>query len=58
MVYIAYSNKGLLVYAMVLENLNEMDSFLERYHLPKLNQDLINYLNISAIAISNYMVLV
>ena len=30
-----------------LENLNEMDNFLDRYHLPKLNQDQVNYLNSS-----------
>ena len=28
-----------------LENLDEMDKFLERYHVPKLNQDQINDLN-------------
>jgi hypothetical protein len=28
------------------ENLNEMYDFLDRYHLPKLNQDQVNYLNI------------
>jgi len=32
---------------MKLENLNKMDDFLERYHLPKLNQDQENYLNSS-----------
>ncbi|EGW03394.1 LAG1 longevity assurance-like 4 protein [Cricetulus griseus] len=28
-----------------LENLKEMDNFLDRYHIPKLNQDQINNLN-------------
>ena len=28
-----------------LENLNKMDDFLDRYHVPKLNQDQVNYLN-------------
>jgi hypothetical protein len=28
-----------------LENLNEMDHFLDLYHLPKLNQDQENHLN-------------
>jgi hypothetical protein len=28
-----------------LENQNEMDDFLDRYHLPKLNQDQINNLS-------------
>jgi hypothetical protein len=27
-----------------LGNPNEMDGFLDRYHLPKLNQDQVNYL--------------
>jgi hypothetical protein len=27
------------------KNINEMDDFLYRYHLPKLKQDQINYLN-------------
>jgi hypothetical protein len=30
-----------------LENLDEMDDFLDRYHLPKLNEDQVNYLNSS-----------
>jgi hypothetical protein len=29
------------------QNLNKMDDFLGRYHLPKLNQDQVNYLNSS-----------
>ena len=33
------------LYSTKLENLNEMDDFLDRYHLPKLNQDQVNYLN-------------
>ena len=28
-----------------MENLEEMDSFLDRYQVTKLNQDQINYLN-------------
>ena len=28
-----------------LKNLDEMDDFLDRYYLPKLNQDQVNYLN-------------
>jgi hypothetical protein len=28
-----------------LENLDEMDNFLDRYQIPKLNQDLTNDLN-------------
>ena len=28
-----------------LENSNEMEAFLDRYHLPKLNKDQVNYLN-------------
>ena len=30
---------------MQLENLDEMDNFLDRYQIPKLNQDHINNLN-------------
>ena len=30
------------LYSTKLENLNEMDDFLDRYHLPKLNQDQVN----------------
>jgi hypothetical protein len=25
--------------------INEMDGFLDRYHIPKLNQEQVNYLN-------------
>jgi hypothetical protein len=32
-----------------LENLDEMDSFLDRYQVPKLNQDQINHQNSSII---------
>jgi hypothetical protein len=32
---------------MKLENLDEMDNFLDRYQVPKLNQDQINDLNSS-----------
>ena len=28
-----------------LENLDEMDGFLDRCHIPKLNQEQVNYLN-------------
>jgi hypothetical protein len=33
------------MYSTKLENLKEMDTFLDRYQLPKLNQDQINNLN-------------
>ena len=33
------------LYSTKLENLDEMDKFLDRYQLPNLNQDQINYLN-------------
>jgi hypothetical protein len=33
-------------YSTQLENMDEMDSFLDRYQVPKLNQDQINCLNI------------
>uniref|UniRef100_A0A8C2QNC4 Kelch repeat and BTB (POZ) domain containing 7 n=1 Tax=Cricetulus griseus TaxID=10029 RepID=A0A8C2QNC4_CRIGR len=33
------------LYSTKLENLKKMDSFLDKYHLPKLNQDQINSLN-------------
>ena len=33
------------LYSMQLENLEEMDNFLERYQISKLNQDQIDYLN-------------
>jgi hypothetical protein len=33
------------LYSTKLENLDEMESFLERYQVPKLNQDEINNLN-------------
>jgi hypothetical protein len=33
------------LYSTKLENLDEMDKFLDRYQLPKLNQDQINDLN-------------
>ena len=28
-----------------LENLDEMDNFLDRYQIPKLNREQVNYLN-------------
>jgi hypothetical protein len=34
------------LYSTKLENLDEMDNFLDRYQIPKLNQDQINDLNI------------
>ena len=37
--------KKKILYSAKLENLNEMDDFLDRYHWPKLNQDQINNLN-------------
>ena len=33
------------LYATKLENVQEMDLFLDKYHLPKLNQDQVNNLN-------------
>ena len=33
------------LYSTKMENLDEMDNFLERYQVPKLNQDQINDLN-------------
>ena len=33
------------MYFTKLENLKEMDNFLDRHHLPKLNRDQINNLN-------------
>ena len=33
------------LYSSKLENLDEMDGFLDRYHIPKLNQEQVNYLN-------------
>ena len=33
------------LYSTKLENLKEMDNFLNKYHLPKLNQDQISKLN-------------
>jgi hypothetical protein len=33
------------LYSTKLENLDEMDNFLDRYQVPKLNQDQINHLN-------------
>jgi hypothetical protein len=33
------------LYSTKLENLDEMDTFLDRYQVPKLNQDQINGLN-------------
>jgi hypothetical protein len=33
------------LYSTNLENIDEMDGFLERYHVPKSNQEKVNYLN-------------
>jgi hypothetical protein len=33
------------LYSTKLENLNEMDNFLDRYQVPKLNHDQIKVLN-------------
>ena len=33
------------LYSTKLENLNEMDDFLDRFHLPKTNQNHVNNLN-------------
>ena len=33
------------LYSTKLENLDKMDNFLDRYQIPKLNQDQINHLN-------------
>jgi hypothetical protein len=33
------------LYSIKLENLDEMDKFLDRYQVPKLNQDQVNDLN-------------
>jgi hypothetical protein len=33
------------LYSTKLENLDEMDKFLDRYQVPNLNQDQVNYLN-------------
>lgn len=35
------------LYSIKLENINEMNGFLDRYHLPKLNQDQVKYVNSS-----------
>jgi hypothetical protein len=35
------------LYSTKLENMDEMDNFLDRYQVPKLNQDQINDLNSS-----------
>jgi hypothetical protein len=34
-----------MLYSSKLENLDEMDTFLDRYQVPKLNQDQVNDLN-------------
>ena len=33
------------LYSTKLENLDEMDKFLDRYQVPKLNQDQVDHLN-------------
>jgi hypothetical protein len=35
------------IYSTYLENLNELDNFLDTYYLPKLNRDKVNNLNIT-----------
>jgi hypothetical protein len=37
------------LYSTKLEHLGEMDNFLDKYQMPKLNQDQINHLNSSII---------
>ena len=39
-------------YSTKLGNLDEMDDFLDRYYVPKLNQDQINYLEYRWISIN------
>jgi hypothetical protein len=41
-IFISYYKR---LYSTKLENLDEMDNFLDRYQVPKLNQDQINDLN-------------
>ena len=36
-----------MLYSRTLESLDEMDNFLDRYHVTKLNQDQVNNLNSS-----------
>jgi hypothetical protein len=38
-------NHQILLYSTKLENLDEMEGFLDRCHIPKLNQEQVNYLN-------------
>jgi hypothetical protein len=45
----ASGSRNQKLYSTKLENLKEMDVFLHRYHLPKLSQDQVNYLNSSII---------
>ena len=33
------------LYSKKLGNINEMDDFIDRYHVPKLSQDQITYIN-------------
>jgi hypothetical protein len=33
------------LYSSKLKNIHEVDDFFDRYHLPKLSQDQVNYLN-------------
>ena len=39
----SYFKKNENLYSTKLANLNEMDNFLGRYQVPKLNQDLIQF---------------
>ena len=41
-IIISYYNR---VYSTKLENLDEKNCFLDRYHISKLNQEQVNYLN-------------
>jgi hypothetical protein len=34
-----------ILYSLKLENLDEIDNFVDRYQIPALNQDHINHLN-------------
>ena len=42
---ILMSNFQKSLYATKFENVKEMDIFLDKYHIPKLNQDQVNNLN-------------
>ena len=42
------------LYSTQLENLEEMDNFLDRYQIPKLNQDQLDYLQYFKAASTHY----